>query len=269
MPDLADVEAEFVRLIVTTLYPNGTDEASILGVPSRVYRGWPSPSGLNSDLLNGVVNVTVAPDTDLGATTTRFTLEWAAPREAPTLTAVTEGPTVSIAGRATADHTIGALVDDTTYVYRVRDGDTPATIAANVAAMIRSIRPVHLSGTTFTVPGAARLLARVVTMGTMLREVRRQRRDLRIIAWCSSPEARDRSVSAIDHALARLTFLTLADDVKVRVSYKGTSVYDQAQNSQLYRRDLIYTAEYPTILSDQLPAMLFGDLALNAARFTA
>ena len=269
MPDLADVEDEFVRLIVTTLYPNGTDAASILGTPSRVYRGWPSPSGLNADLLSGVVNVTVSPDTDPGTTTTRYALEWTAPRNAPTLTAMVEGRTVSIAGTATSDHVFGVLVDDTTYVYQVRHGDTPAITAANVAAMIRSTRPVHLSGATFTIPEATRLIARVVTIGTGFREVRRQTRDLRIIAWCPSPHARDRSVSAIDQALARLAFLTLADDVKVRITYKGTSVYDQAQNSHLYRRDLIYAAEYPTILSDQLPAMLFGDLALNAARFTA
>lgn len=269
MPDLADVEAEFVRLIVATLYPNGTDEASILGGPSRVYRGWPSPGGLNSDLLNGVVNVTVVPDTDLGTTTTRFDLNWTAPRNAPTLTATVEDRTVSIAGTATADHTVGVLVDDTSYVYQVRGGDTTAVIAANVAAMIRSTRPVHLSGKAFTIPGTTRLVARVVTIGTGFREVRRQTRDLRIIAWCPSPDARDRTVSVIDHALAGFAFLTLAGDIKVRITYKGTSVYDQAQNSQLYRRDLIYTAEYPTILSDRLPAMLFGDLALNTARFIA
>jgi hypothetical protein len=46
-------------------------------------------------------------------------------------------------------------------------------------------------------------------------------------------------------------------------------VFDEAQTAQLYRRDLIYTAEYPTIARETLPAMLFGDLVLNASAYTA
>ena len=51
---------------------------------------------------------------------------------------------------------------------------------------------------------------------------------------------------------------------QAHIAYKNTTVFDQSQNASLYRRDLIYTAEYPTILSVSAPAMLFGDLALNA-----
>jgi hypothetical protein len=45
--------------------------------------------------------------------------------------------------------------------------------------------------------------------------------------------------------------------------YAGTTVFDQSQNARLYRRDLLYSVEYPTIISDTQPSMLFGDLVLN------
>ena len=46
-------------------------------------------------------------------------------------------------------------------------------------------------------------------------------------------------------------------------------MFDQSQDALLYRRDLLYQIEYPTIISTLQPAMLFGDLLLNAADFTA
>jgi hypothetical protein len=45
-------------------------------------------------------------------------------------------------------------------------------------------------------------------------------------------------------------------------------VFDQSQNAKLYRRDLNYNVEYPTIVSSAKPAMLFGDLVLNSASIT-
>ena len=269
MPDLSDVEAAMARIVTTVLYPNGLSEASVIGAVCRVYRGWPSPTTLNTDLANGTVNVTVAPDSDVGNTTTRFALEWAVPGEPPTLVADAEDTSVTLSGIGGAGQSIGVLVDSATYIYRVQDGDTPAIVAAVLAAMIRSTRPAHLQGASISVPGAYRVIARVVRDGRGFKEVRRQQRDLRVISWCPSPELRDRVSTLVDHAFAARDFLEFPDEITARLTYRGTSVYDQAQNSQLFRRDLIYTVEYPTILEDQIPAMLFGDLALNTARFIA
>ncbi len=269
MADLADVEDELARLVVSALYPSGVDTDSILGVPCRVYRGWPSPAALNADLLAGTVNVTVAPDTDVGNTTTRYSLSWHDVPSPPTLTATVADNAVTFSGVVTADQAAGLLVDGRSYVYPARDGDTPSVVASNFAAMIRSSRPVHLTDATISIPGVTGLVARVVRSGLGFTEVRRQERDLRVISWCPTPVARDVTVAAIDQALVRHAFLDLADRTRARVLYKGTSVYDQAQNALLYRRDLIYTVEYPTTVMEVLPAMLFGHLSLNAAEFTA
>lgn len=269
MPDLSDIEARMVDTIVAALYPQGTDQESLLGVPCRVYRGWPMPTSLNGDLATGIVNITVAPDIDTGRTTTRFSLDWAVHHASQALYATVHETTVSLSGEPSVDQSVGILVDGLTHIYRVREGDSIAVIAANLAAMIRSGRAVHLMGSTLSIPGAVQLVARVATGGTAFREARRQERDLRVMAWCPGPEARDQAASAIDSAFAATSFLITSGDIHSRITYKGTSVYDQAQNSQLYRRDLVYTVEYPTILSDDLPAMLFGDLGFNMNRVTA
>jgi hypothetical protein len=40
--------------------------------------------------------------------------------------------------------------------------------------------------------------------------------------------------------------------------FAGGTTRDQGANQSLYRRDFIYTAEYPTTLAEIEPAMLFG-----------
>lgn len=269
MPDLADIEAAMVTVITATLYPAGTGQASLFGVPCRIYRGWPTPTTLNSDLVSGVVNVTVAPDPDIGRTTTRFALHWTKQASDRTLFATVRADKVSIVGKPAVGQSIGILVDGHAFTYQVRGADSIGGVAANLAAMIRSSRVVHLVGNDLIIPGAVQLVARTVTNGKAFREARRQERDIRAMAWCPGADLRDQIVGSLDHAFARVPFLLMADDIQARITYKGTSIYDQAQNSQLYRRDLIYTVEYPTILSDDVPAMLFGDLGFNAATLTA
>jgi hypothetical protein len=70
--------------------------------------------------------------------------------------------------------------------------------------------------------------------------------------------------SAIDSAFDQLSFLMLSDSSNARIIYRNTASYDQAQNALLYRRDLVYTVEYPTTSVVQQPSMLFGASDLNS-----
>jgi hypothetical protein len=54
--------------------------------------------------------------------------------------------------------------------------------------------------------------------------------------------------------------LTLADGTGGRVRYRSTSSFDEAQDAQLYRRDLIYDVDYATTVYQAVPNLLFGDL---------
>ena len=108
----------------------------------------------------------------------------------------------------------------------------------------------------------------MVTDAPAKQEVRRQEQGFRVICWCPDPEVRDATASAVDAVLSTQRFIALKDGTSGRLTYAGTTEFDQSQNARLYRRDLAYNVEYATIVSETLPAMLFGTLGLNAASLT-
>jgi hypothetical protein len=268
MADQSDVENALVSLVSSALYPNGTDAASAAGADCRIYRGWPNPAALDRDLAAGKVNVTVFPGNGTGRTTTRYAEQWAGPPASPSLTVAVAANSVTFGGSGEIGQIAGVLVDGKSYAYRTRIGDTPELVAANLAAMVRDNSIVRLSQRTLTVAGAGSLLGRVVADAPVQQEVRRQEQEFRTTCWCPTPASRDLAATAIDQALSGIRFLALSDGTQGRLIYAGTTVFDQSQNASLYRRDLMYTVEYATILSTSQPAMLFGNLVLNAASFT-
>jgi len=267
MADQADVESALVTLVSSSLYPNGTDEASLPGPLCRVYRGWPKSSGLNADLAAGRINVTVFPAGGVVRNTTRYMPGWIAQPVTPGLTVTLTGKTVRFGGSAPQGQLAGILIDGAGYVYRTTSSDTPASVAANLATVARQSGIATLAGSSITFPGAGYIAARVVADGTGVMEVRRQVQDFRIVCWCPTPSLRDTVAEVVDVALAGVSFMPLPDGTAARLTFAGTSVLDQAQNANLYRRDLVYSAEYPTTSTGTQPAMLFGDLALDGIEF--
>jgi hypothetical protein len=179
---------------------------------------------------------------------------------------------VMFGGSAALGQVAGILVGGQigqSYAYRTQAGDNPSLVAANLATLVRANAIVQLSGSTLTIPGVGDLTARVVADASAQQEIRRQEQIFRVTCWCPTPTSRDAAAIAIDQALAQSIFITLADGSMGKLTYAGTTVFDQSQDALLYRRDLLYQVEYPTIIIASQPAMLFGDLLLNAANFTA
>ena len=270
MADESDVEVALTNLVSAALYPNGTSAASVPGPDCHIYRGWPNSAALDADLTAGKINVTVFAGASAGRTTTRYAEQWgevSAP--APTLTVSVSGTSVTFGGSATTGQVAGILVDGRSYAYRTQGSDTPELVTANLASLARSDSIVSVSGRTLTIAGAGDLLARVVADATVQREVRRQEKSFRISCWCPTPTTRDATAAAIDLSLSTMFFIPFADGTSGRITYTGTSEFDQSQNAKLFRRDLTYDVEYPTVIVVSGPAMLFGNLVLNAATLTA
>lgn len=269
MADQSDVETALVALVSAALYPNGTGADSVPGMPCRIYRGWPNPTALDADLAAGRINVTIFAGEAATELTTRYPEEWEVSPVVPTLTATVSGISVAFAGSADAGQAAGLLVDGKPYAYRVVANDTPALVAANLAALVRADRIVTLSGAILTIPGAGDLLARVVADAPAMREIRRQRQNFRLTCWCPTPASRDAAAVAIDSAFAAMNFITLADTSVARIRYAASTVFDQSQDASLYRRDLLYNVEYATTVVASQTSMLFGALALNSQNLTA
>lgn len=265
MADISDVEQVFVDKIASALYPGGASQASLFGALCRIYRGWPNAAALNSDLASGVVNITVLADNEPGRNTTRHLPEWRVTSTSPgtTIRAIDGG--IVVGGTPAVGDVVGALVDHVAYTYRIRAGDKAPQVAAGLSKAIQADRLVSLNYTTIIIYDAPVIVTRVASDAVAAWESRRQEKDVRVTCWCPSPTMRDLVATASDQCLAETPFMVLPDETKVRVLYKNTSSHDQAQNALLYRRDLIYTAEYSTVSVALQPSMLFGDAVVNSS----
>jgi hypothetical protein len=269
MADLSDVENAIVAEVVGALYPNGATLVSAVGVMCRIYRGWPSPAALNADLAAGIVNVTVFPATAVDEVLEAYFGALYTGSAPCSLRLSVVGNQVSISGAVADGQIVGILIDGVLITYPILVSDTTYSIAANLAALIRVGRTATLAGSTFSIPGAIVVIARVMMKGSVSRGLRRQRREILVSCWCPTPLLRDSVVTAVDLALASQVFVQLDDGTRAHVRYISTQVYDQSQNALLYRRDLCYKCEFTLISSEFAPVMLFGDLITNTSSLIA
>ena len=263
MADQSDVETALVLAITNVLYPNGSSASGVLAQTVKIYRGWPNTASLRTDLAANTLNVTVFPK----AGTTRNTTRWADGMVAtssatPTLTVSVSGTSATFAGSADSGQVAGLLVDSLAVVHRTVTADTPELVAASLGQLIRTQRIAEVNGATVTVPGVALLLGRAVADQPVVRWTRSQLQQFRISCWCPDPTSRDNVASFIDQALSSIGFIALGDGSSGRLRYVGTTEFDQSQDAALYRRDLIYSVDYLTTVSDALASMIFGDTTL-------
>lgn len=260
MADLSDVETILASLVTNAVYPQGTNAPSVPGCLVKIYRGWPNQTTLNADLALGAINVTVYPDPSQHQITTRYLDPPSAEAPVlPTLTATTNAQSVTFGGNADLGQLAGVLVDGSAFVHRTAAGDTPELVAAILATYIRTRRIAQVSGATIIIPGAGSLIVRIVADQLSIAETRRQIQGFRLSCWCPTPALRDETAMLIDHALSAQNFLTLPDTSQARLRETSTRVFDQSQNANLYRRDLLVAVEYPTTITTTLPAVIFSD----------
>jgi hypothetical protein len=253
MADLSDVEASLVSLIAQTLYPNGTGNPSVTGVPAVVYAGWPTASRLDADLLalstnqaGGKVHVTVYP-TKMERNTTRYMRQWQnVTLPAPTLTLTVSGQQVTVGGTVSTPQNVMLMVGYRPFVYAVQPSDTLTSIATALATLVTGSTNAGPVVTLAT--NAILTAARVGASGTAIMEVRRQERVFQITVWADTPADRDATAKAIDPVLANIEFLVFPDTSAGRLIYKSSPVDDMVSKAVLYRRDLMYSVEYATTL---------------------
>jgi len=259
MADQSDVEATLATLVTTTLYPEGINAPSVLGSLCRIYRGWPNAAALSNDLAQGHITVTIHPGESYRVTTRHIDPALPLATIPPTLSVTTDASTATFAGSADTGQVAGLLIDNKAFVHRTATGDTPDLVASILASYIRTLRPTTVSGATLTIPGARAIIGRVVADQQTQTVTRRQAQNFRLTCWCPDPASRDSTAALIDTALSTTPFITLPDDTSARLRLVRSVTFDQSQNANLYRRDLIFDVEYATTITTTLPALIFGD----------
>ena len=256
MADISDVEKALVDAVVAVVYPGGLSGSSLNGDNVRIYRGWPSPTGLSADLAAGTTNISVFSDPKTTRDTTRYPKVWKAADRTPiTLEVALSGGEATFSGVGAAGLNAGVLVGGQGYAVPVGANQTPEAVAAALAAEITGAVARSATVSVTALPITA---ARVEGSATAWQETRRQEQDITISLWCADPAGRDSLTSAVDSGLSGIDWLELADGTSTRLLFKGTDVTDTSENTDLYRRDLVYKVEYPTIVRQSTAAMLFG-----------
>lgn len=266
MADQADVENAMAALVANVLYPAGTGALSAVGRTCRVYRGYPNAPALDADIAAGVINVSITAAPAPTRNVTRYPRKWISVTPVNEILSVAvAGTSATFSGVCGAGQLAGVMVDDALFAYAVQPNDHPATVASNVAALIRGGGwIVTYAGTTIDVPAAERFAARVVAGAGALQEIKRQVQAFQISMWCPDPASRDSLAPIIDGALGGLNFIPLADGSFGRIVFGDSQAQDNAADAVLYRRDLTYHVEYPTTISQVTPAMLFGTASVSA-----
>ena len=256
MADISDVEKAIVDAVVAVIYPDGISNGSVAGANVRIYRGWPSPTGLTADLAANIINVSIFSDPKSTRDTTRYPRIWrSANLPVPTLSVELNDGVATFNGTGSAGLNAGVLVRGNGYVVPVNANDTPDTVATLLAAQITG---AIASGAALSVTGTPIAAARVEGSAIAWQETRRQEQAITVTLWCPDPASRDSLSSAVDSGLSQIDWLSLADGSSARLLFKGTDVTDASENADLYRRDLVFKAEYPTIIQQLSSAMLFG-----------
>jgi hypothetical protein len=245
LADLSDVETTLKALIVGWVYPNGTTEPSAIagGVPVKIGRGWPTKDALQADYAAGVANISIYSQPG-------YPREWlliTAP--ATTIMGSVSGQTVTLSGSVSTPQNIAVLVGKAAYLYTVQPTDMLTSIAASLADLIPGSES---TGAALTIGSGQSVQFRAGGVGQMLRELRRQERLFQVTVWCATPEQRDVVASFVDSQLAGfgndegLEFINLPDGSTGRLKYSRTAPTDKDEISGGFRRDLIYSVEYPT-----------------------
>ncbi len=268
MADLVDVENALVALIAQTLYPNGTSQPSITGVPTVAYVGWPSAANLDADLAAiatgaGKIHVTVFP-TAIERNTTRFPKAWQ-PQVAPvqTLSLSVNGQQVTVGGTVATPQNVMLMVNRSPVVYAVQATDTLTSIATALSLLVSG---ASSAGAVVTLPNSAVIsAARVGASGTSIMEIRRQDRVFQISIWADTPANRDLTAQVVDVALATTEFLTMPDLTAARLIYRNSMVDDMVQKANLFSRNLMYSVEYATTVTQLETQITQDQLNVNVA----
>jgi hypothetical protein len=260
MATQADVENALAAIVANILYPNGTATASVLGNTCCVYRGLPAAPSLDAALASDILHATITPSATASKNVTRYPRQWnTVSPVAYSLLVNVWNQTATFSGSCLVGQLAGITFNEFIFAYALQSNDSPATVASNLATLLRSSSYiVEYSGTSITVPAAANFSVRIVQGAGALLETKRQMKEFKISLWCGNPTQRDRASGLIEQAVSDMNFIYLADGSSARIIYVGAETSDMAANAALYRKDILYSVEYPTTIAQILPAMLFG-----------
>lgn len=278
MADLQDVCDYLVQVAASAAYPNGTSQSSVAGMDIRIMEGWPLPEQLDRDLggtmLSGTPPAPVprpgGPCADIsvypmpGATAVPFqilddTYTIVPPVYGITIVSVVNGVITCSGAPGTGEYL--TCVIDRAHVISSTQPTLSALLADLATQAITAGYAASSTATTLTIPYTFELDVRLGAVGTLAFVTWRQRQGIMVSVWAPDHTSRATIASAIDNLIKQTLVVVMPDTSQAKITYSRTNQTDEYQTVTLYRRDLIYEAEYATL--EQFPGYVITSVTFN------
>jgi hypothetical protein len=281
MADLSDITAYLETAVTAAVYPNGTSQPSVANMDVRIFEGWPLPDQLDRDMggtmLTGtppvvttrpngpLSNVSIYPMAGMNASVYQIldnTYIISMPVFGLAITLV--GQVLTITGTPSVGEYV-TIEADRTFVYSRTGASAAAIITALVADIAVNYPGVTSTSSTITMPNTFALLVRHGGVGVLGKVTHRQKQSIMVSVWAPNHRARTALASALDNALKQNIRITMPDTSQVVICYNRTNFSDEKQLATIYRRDLIYDAEYATVF--QFPGYMITSVDTSIANY--
>lgn len=282
MADLSDVTTYLESAAAIAVYPNGTSQPSIVSpMDVRIFEGWPLPDQLDRDMsgtmLSGnppivvprpngpAAEVSVFPMAGMNSTPYQILDETYVITPAVIGLVVTlVNNVITVTGTPTTGEYVTVVIDHT-FAYSRSGANAAAIIAALAADIVANYTGVSSTSSTLTIPGTFTIVVRQGAVGVLGRVTHRQKQSIMITIWAPNHRARATLAAAIDNAIKQKITVKLPDTSMMVVCYNRTNTSDDRQTSTIYRRDLIYDAEYATV--QQFPGYIITTVNTSVANY--
>ena len=250
MADLSDVLGSLAALVAGVMYPSGTGQLSAAGCHVRIYPGWPNRELLDRDLRDGVAHLSVY-GMQQETNTTRYFYEWRElSRQVQGIEFSTDDRDVTLSGTIQPGDIVTVTVSGGAKAsVAVQEASTLASIASGLAALLLAAEVAGTSstGAVLTIGGLLPYTVKIGVQGVQAREIRRADKMIMVSVWANSNDQRSAVAKVADGVLSELARIEFPDGTRGKVRYAWGMDNDDPQEALLYRRDMVFWVEYPTI----------------------
>jgi hypothetical protein len=263
--DISDVTRLLETLATSAIYPNGATSPSIANMDVRIFEGWPIPAQLDLDMAGQVLagtppvptprprgkvaNVSIYPMP--GATANVFqilddTYTIVNPNYGLAAPIVTDDK-ITVTGAPVPGEYLTIILDNA----NVASSSQP-TLVGILNDLVAQVKTLGYSATTdgvssITIDGWAYMTVRQGSVGTLAKVTHRQRAGVMVTVWAPDHTTRTTLAAAIDVLVKQNLVNSLPDTSQCVLTYDRTNLSDEMQAQTIYRRDLVYEAEYATL----------------------
>lgn len=132
-----------------------------------------------------------------------------------------------------------------------------------------SVTSATASGPTISFATIRSIIARTGAVGTSQTRSRWQCQGVRITTWAPTPALRDAICAQLDAILSNTRWLALPDNQNARLEWRNSYSDDVPQREALWKRDLIYTAQFATTITVPAYPLLLPVVSLNGKAHTS